>query len=112
MRRFALILGLACLWAAAPAMAQDAKVEQGKRVYTAQKCSLCHSIGGKGNAKGPLDSVGSTLTPDEIRHWVTNAKEMAVKAKATRKPPMKNYSTLPKEDVDALVAYLQTLKGK
>jgi cytochrome c553 len=36
---------------------------------------------------------------------------MAAKAKAERKPAMKAYgSTMSKADVDALVAYLQTLK--
>lgn len=34
---------------------------------------------------------------------------MTKKAKAERKPVMKAYS-LPKEDVDALVAYMQSLK--
>jgi mono/diheme cytochrome c family protein len=102
------ILGIALL--APVASAQDAKVEHGKKVYEAQKCGVCHSIAGKGNPKGPLDSVGSKLTADEIRQWITNAPEMAKKANATRKPPMKVYSTLPKEDADGLIAYLQTLK--
>jgi cbb3-type cytochrome oxidase cytochrome c subunit len=35
---------------------------------------------------------------------------MAAKTKAERKPPMKAYATLPKEELDALVAYLQSLK--
>lgn len=47
-----------------------AKVEKGKTVFTAQKCSLCHSIAGKGNAGGGL----------------------------------------PKAYLDALVAYLESLK--
>jgi len=34
---------------------------------------------------------------------------MTAKTKATRKPEMKAYA-LPKDDVDALVAYLTTLK--
>jgi hypothetical protein len=34
---------------------------------------------------------------------------MAAKAKAERKPPMKPF-TLPKDELDDLVAYLQTLK--
>jgi len=89
------------------ASAQDAK--KGEEVYTAQKCSTCHSIAGKGNAKGSLDGVGSQLTADEIRSWITDAKGMAAKTKATRKPDMKQY-TLPKDDVDALVAYLSSLK--
>ena len=60
-------------------------------------------------SKGSLDDVGNKATPDEIRAWLVDAKGMAAKTKATRKPPMKNYA-LPKEDVDALVAYLSTLK--
>lgn len=99
----AVVLGLA-----AAASAQDAKAK-GEQVFAAQKCSLCHSIAGKGNAKGSLDGVGAKLTADEIRGWITDAKGMTAKTKATRKPEMKAY-TLPKEDVDALVAYLSSLK--
>jgi mono/diheme cytochrome c family protein len=94
-----------------PAFAGDAKTDHGQKVYTDQKCSLCHSIGGHGNAKGPLDDVGSKLKADEIRQWIVDAKKMTAQTKATRKPEMKQYN-LPKEDVDDLVAYLQTLKGK
>ena len=99
-----------CAVSAGTAHAQDAKA-RGEKVYTDQKCALCHSIGGHGNAKGPLDSVGSKLSADEIRQWITDAKGMTAKSKATRKPEMKQY-TLPKEDVDGLVAYLSSLKGK
>jgi len=108
MRLMALIFGL-CIGVAATAAAQDAKVAKGQQVYADQKCSLCHSIAGKGNAKGPLDGVGSKLSADEIRSWITDAKTMTAKTQATRKPEMKMY-TLPKDDVDALVAYLGTLK--
>jgi hypothetical protein len=38
--------------------------------------------------------------------------EMTAKAKSTRKPPMKSYDKLPKEDIEALVAYMQSLKKK
>jgi len=98
-----------CVGVAATAAAQDAKVTKGQQLFTDQKCTLCHSVGDKGNKKGPLDGVGSKLSADEIRSWITDAKTMTAKAKATRKPEMKAY-TLPKDDVDALVAYLQTLK--
>src|SRR5262245_32107311 len=91
------------------ALAQDAKAK-GQQLFTDQKCTLCHSIAGKGNPKGVLDDVGKKLTPEEIRQWITDAKGMAAKTNATRKPAMKQF-TLPKEDVDALVAYLSSLKG-
>jgi len=94
---------------ATTAAAQDAKVAMGEKLFTGQKCTLCHSIGAKGNKKGPLDGVGSKLSDGEMRSWMTDAKAMTAKTKATRKPEMKAYS-LPKDDQDALVAYMMTLK--
>ena len=90
------------------AAAQD-PVARGAKVYADQKCSVCHSIAGKGNAKGSLDGVGTKLSADDIRAWIVDAVGQTAKTKAARKPAMKNYA-LPKEDVDALVAYLATLK--
>jgi mono/diheme cytochrome c family protein len=108
MLRFACVVALVAGFAGT-ASAQD-KVAHGQQVYAAQKCSICHSIAGKGNAKGPLDDVGSKLSADDIRQWIVDAPAMTAKTKATRKPPMKAYSTLSKEDVDGLVAYMQSLK--
>ena len=97
-----------CVGIAASAAADEAK-DKGEKVFADQKCTLCHSVGAKGNKKGPLDSVGAKLSAAEIREWITDAKGMTAKTKATRKPEMKAYS-LAKDDVDALVAYLSTLK--
>ena len=102
----ALMVGLAIPAAAA---AQDAKVAKGAEVYTAQKCAMCHSIGDKGNKKGPLDGVGAKLKPAELREWMTDAKGMTAKTKATRKPDMKSYA-LPADELDAIVAYMMSLK--
>ncbi len=94
---------------AAIAPAQNAKVAAGEKLFVDQKCTLCHSIGAKGNKKGPLDDVGSKLSGDDIRQWIANPKVMTAKTKATRKPEMKQYN-FPKADVEALAAYLETLK--
>ncbi len=88
-----------------------ASVERGMKVYADQKCSVCHSIAGKGNAKGKLDDVGSRLSADDIRSWIVSPAEMTKKAKAERKPPMRAYPNLAKEDVDGLVAYMMSLKA-
>jgi mono/diheme cytochrome c family protein len=82
----------------------------GQKVFEAQKCSLCHSVAGKGNAKGALDGVGTKLKAEEIRQWLTAPQEMAAKHNATRKPPMKSFASLPAADLDALVAYVSSLK--
>lgn len=93
--------------------AQDSgQIERGIKVYTDQKCAVCHSIAGKGNAKGALDDVGSRLMPDEIRAWLVNPAEMTKKTKAERKPPMRAYPNLPKTDLDAVVAYMLSLRKK
>jgi mono/diheme cytochrome c family protein len=108
-----IMLFSAVLWVATIASAQAAEQhEAGMKAYAAQKCSVCHAIAGKGNAKGPLDDVGSRLSADEIRQWIVNPAEMTKKSNAPRKPPMKSYASLSKEDVEALVAYMQTLKKK
>jgi mono/diheme cytochrome c family protein len=90
--------------------AQDAaKVQKGMQVYTAQKCSKCHSIAGKGNAKGKMDGLAKEMTPAEMREWIVDPVGMAAKNKKDRKPPMKKVA-MSNDDVDALVAYLSTLK--
>lgn len=108
MTRELVAAAVAALSIASGAAAQDA--QKGQELFVAQKCTLCHSVAGKGNSKGPLDGVGSKYGAAELRDWLVNAKAMATKTNATRKPPMKDFSSLPKADVDALVAYLQTLK--
>lgn len=107
----AAVVGVAALAMARSASAQT-PAERGMKVFTEQKCSLCHSIAGKGNAKGPLDGVGVKMKADDIRKWITTPGEMAVAAKAARKPAMKAYASLPKDDLDTLVAYLASLKAK
>ncbi len=91
------------------AEAQD--VKKGEEVYAAQKCSVCHSVAGKGNKANPLDGVGAKLSADDIRRWITHPTEMTAKTKSTKKPPMPaKYGKLPAADLDALVAYMQSLK--
>lgn len=98
-----------CAGTATAVAANDAAVTKGEKLYADQKCAVCHSIGDKGNKKGPLDGVASKLSAADVHEWITDAKGMTAKSKSARKPVMKAY-TLPKDDVDALVAYMMTLK--
>jgi mono/diheme cytochrome c family protein len=114
------VAGLMLLALMAPAMtARHAEAQaaaapntpnRGAAVYAAQKCSMCHSLEGKGQAKGPLDGVGTKLTAEEIRLWIVDPVDMTKKTSATRKPAMRAYPNLPKEDVTALVAFLVAKK--
>ena len=103
---------LALLASAGQAYAQNAKVERGKEVFAASKCSLCHSIAGKGNPKGSLDGVADRVSAAAMKQWLNDPAAMAAKEHKERKPQMKSFATMSAEDQDALIAYLQTLKKK
>ena len=109
--RTLIMAGALAVVSAAPALAQDAAVEKGKAVYGAQKCSMCHSIAGAGGKSSALDGVGKKLSAAEIKAWIVTPKEMEKKTGSTKKPPMPDrYSKLPAADIDALVAYMASLK--
>src|SRR5262245_39995636 len=93
------------------AAAQDAAlIKKGQEVFAAQKCAVCHSIGGKGSKTNPLDGVGAKLSADDIRAWITDPVGMTKKTNSQKKPPMPKNAKLMPADVDALVAYMQSLK--
>lgn len=107
------IAGLMLLVAGAKplAAAGQGDAKKGEQVYAAQKCQQCHSIAGKGKKQNPLDGVGKKLSTDEIKQWIVDPVAMAKKAESKKKPPMQNkYSKLPAADIDALVAYMASLK--
>jgi mono/diheme cytochrome c family protein len=99
----ALLAGTSMGWAQPPEA-------RGQAVYAEQRCALCHSVAGEGNSKGPLDGVGSRLSVEDIRLWVVDPKTITAATGADRKPPMRAYPSLPAEDLDALVAYMVSLK--
>lgn len=112
MIRVALIAVMSGLFAVSLSAQDAAKAAHGQEVFAAQKCSICHSVGGVGNTKGPMDGVGTKLSADEIRQWIVSAPAMAAKTKSERKPAMKAFTNIASNDLDDLVAYLQTLKKK
>lgn len=92
---------------------QDPKgASKGEAVYAKLRCALCHSLDGKGAKDGPLDEIGTKLTAAEIREWIEKPVEMTQKHNATRKPAMRAYPNLRKDDLDALVTFLAAKKKK
>jgi hypothetical protein len=105
MRRFALSVAVVIVVGACTLRAADDELVQvGKRVYADQKCGLCHKD------MYPLTHVAVKLTSAQIREWVENPPEAAHKARSNASPAMPPYKNLAKWQVDALVAYLETMK--
>ena len=91
------------LFGGASIFSQGTATDQGKTVFAAQKCALCHSIASSGGDEA-LDGVGARLKPDDIKKRLRSPKD--VKAGSG----MKAYPNLPEKDINSLVAYLMTLK--
>jgi cytochrome c oxidase subunit 2 len=108
MMKHAAVVTMAVVLGGAAALAQDdAAVEaKGKEIFAAQHCTMCHSIAGQGNKNMPLDGVGSRLKPEQIRKYIVSPREVKADSK------MKAYPSLSPADLDALVAYLSSLKKK
>lgn len=112
MRRFWMTLGSVMAMALVPVVvdAQAEKVEAGKKVYATLKCGTCHAVAGVGGkGASALDGVATKLTPAEIKQWIVDPDPLTAKLKTKPKVKMKKY-TLPEADLDALLAYLATLK--
>jgi mono/diheme cytochrome c family protein len=96
------------------AKADPKKIEAGQKAYDTQKCGTCHAVSGKGGKlASALDGVGKKRTEADIKKWLTAPAEM--EAKLAKKPTMtmSGYMKgrkLTDADVDALVAYMVSLK--
>ena len=96
--------------AVATAGADRAQIERGRALFAGQGCQRCHSVAGEGSPRSPLDGVGDRLGPLELRHWIVAdpavADEMGARTRAAKQP----YAQLDAAELDALVAWLQTLR--
>lgn len=84
--------------------------ERGRAVYAEQRCSACHSIAGEGNPRLPLDGVGTHLTADELKVWILGTGGAAESLSVATQRRKQRFRSVSETDMNALVAYLQTLK--
>ena len=117
MKRLGAILTAAAIFSGVSVAAQapdPKKVAAGEKAYVTLKCGTCHmikSVGGK--QASALDGVGKKLSEADIKKWLTNPAEL--EAKLPQKPKMSmsgwmKTHKLTDADVDALVAYMMSLR--
>lgn len=96
-------LSSASLAAANVALA-DPLAAKGKTIFEAQSCNACHGDGGVGTAAAPaLTAISAKLSPSQMEELF---KHPTAKMKAGGMPPVE----LPAEDLNALIAYVESLR--
>jgi mono/diheme cytochrome c family protein len=77
------------------------------KAFYAEKCEVCHSLGGKGGKMaavgGAIDGVGSTRDAEWMRTYLVTPKTVMPAAKM---PVIK----MTPEQLDAMIAYMMSLK--
>ena len=91
---------------AKPAPSAKGDAIKGRDVFVAQRCSLCHKIDGSGGVLGPdLSAVGTRKNAAWLLRYLPNPQ---ADKPANKMPPV----AVKGQDLDDLVAYLLSLKGK
>lgn len=92
-------------------------VALGKEQWELQECYNCHKLEGKGGKKrGPeMDNIGNLMKPEELKEKVLDPRSWMAegfeKEYEKKKMPDKYKELMEEKEVDALVAFLSTLKN-
>ncbi len=99
------VAGLAMFGNLPRAQALAGDVERGKAVYAARKCSICHTLEGKGGrVAGPLDDVGKRWTAEKMIAFLTAPSSVN---KRSAMPPTRASA----DEMQDLAAYMLSLGG-
>ncbi|UCE62852.1 MAG: cytochrome c [Nitrospirota bacterium] len=99
-----------------PAAASGDLVALGREQWDLQECYNCHKLFGLGGKKrGPiLDNIGNLMTPEQLREKILDPKSWKAegfdKQYKKGKMPDKYKDLMFDEEIDALVAFLASLK--
>jgi hypothetical protein len=101
----------------APAGAAGDLVALGKEQWNLQECYNCHKLFGEGGKKrGPeMDNIGNLLKPEEIKQKILDPQSWMAegfeKEYEKKKMPDKYKELMEDNEVNALVAFLSSLKN-
>jgi cytochrome c5 len=90
-----------------PAGTNSIKIEQGRKIFQEQSCTMCHSIAGEGNPRNPLDKTGDRRTDEDLRNLITGADALQDLLPVSVRRIKQKYKALSDDELDALIRYLR-----
>jgi hypothetical protein len=95
---------------AAGATVQTPDSLRGRVVFDSLGCARCHSVAGVGSPRYPLDGVGARRNAAQLRAWTQGADALADSLPPSALRTKQSFQALKPEDLNALVAFLRSLK--
>lgn len=89
----------------------DSRIEEGKQLFDSLGCMRCHAVAGVGSPRSPLDDVAARRDAQSLRDWIVADARVRDQLSARALASKDDYAKLPAEQIEALVAYLQSLKA-
>ena len=94
------------------ALTQTPDSVRGRMVFDSLGCARCHSVAGAGSPRYPLDGVGARRNAAQLRAWTQGAEVLADSLPPSAWRTKQAFNALKPADLNALVAYLLSLKGR
>lgn len=93
-----------------PGPVDDAAAARGRALVAELGCLRCHAVQGQGNPRSPLDGIGARRVPEDIRARIVGAPSVAEEMPRSAIRAKEPFGELPEPDLDALTAYLSSLR--
>lgn len=90
--------------------ADSARIPRGSALVAELGCRRCHAVEGAGNPRSPLDGIGSRRSPTELRAWIIADPSVRAALPRSAARAKQAYADLPESDLEALVAFLSSLR--
>jgi mono/diheme cytochrome c family protein len=88
----------------------EAEAARGRALFADVGCLRCHAVAGQGNPRSPLDGIGARHMPDAIQARMVGAPSVADDMPRSVVRAKERFTELPEADLEALTAYLSSLR--
>jgi cytochrome c553 len=82
----------------------------GAGIFRDEGCMACHSVGGVGSPRYPLDGVGTRYDRQTLQEWIVGSERVAAELPDSAVRRKQSYRSLSEAELDALLDWLAGLR--